>query len=478
MIPIDRNNFAYAIIFWLGVGHLFPWNTIITASEYFATRFCETSFSNNFMNYLSFTSTLSQTIGLAISVKYPSIFSMRNKIIYPLLCYSAVFLLTTIFVTLNINPSLLFWVTLMLTFVCGVCGAILSGGLFGLAAMFPPSYTGAVMTGNGIAGLVASLSAIVTTLGQSDSTCTDDDSSSCDNFRIDYSALAYFLISALILISCIIGYLLLEQLTFTKYYLSALQLIDCDEKPDDDILQKKLLKQKEDSTSYQPIYNVEELVRNDNIPINSPMHDDKEQSNDEEFENLQMTNSNEISLENIFKTLNIIVAPAICVWLTFTITIGLFPALTVFIESKEKCNTSQRFYNDIFTPFLFLIFNLFDFFGRGLAGVNGCMIFNQHNIWLPTLSRLIFFPLFLLCNISDSKLPVLFTNDAFPIIFMSLFAFTNGYVASCCMIIGPTIVSEKDAFLTGTMMVFFLTSGLLFGACLSFLTVFISQGAI
>lgn len=52
--------------------------------------------------------------------------------------------------------------------------------------------------------------------------------------------------------------------------------------------------------------------------------------------------------------------------------------------------------------------------------------------------RLVFIPLFMLCNVHPrAHLPVVFYHDCFFILFMILFAFSNGYLASLCMCYGP-----------------------------------------
>ena len=54
------------------------------------------------------------------------------------------------------------------------------------------------------------------------------------------------------------------------------------------------------------------------------------------------------------------------------------------------------------------------------------------------LARLVFVPLLLLCNVDPRQhLPVFFEHDAWFIIFMAAFAFSNGYLASLCMCFGP-----------------------------------------
>lgn len=53
------------------------------------------------------------------------------------------------------------------------------------------------------------------------------------------------------------------------------------------------------------------------------------------------------------------------------------------------------------------------------------------------LSRLVFIPLLMMCNVKDSKLTVLLSNDCAFVTIMALFSFSNGYLASLCMAYAP-----------------------------------------
>lgn len=146
--PLDIGSVAYFIMFYEGMGNLFPWNAFITASSYYAQRFCGTSFEDTFENYFSITYTLSQTIGLGLAIVYGDRLTLNQKVSIPLAFYSTIFGITTMLVAIqDINPTLLFYVTLLSAFASGSCGALLSSGLFGLGAMLPPAYTGALMNG-------------------------------------------------------------------------------------------------------------------------------------------------------------------------------------------------------------------------------------------------------------------------------------------------------------------------------------------
>ena len=101
---------------------------------------------------------------------------------------------------------------------------------------------------------------------------------------------------------------------------------------------------------------------------------------------------------------------------------------------------------------------------------------NANNIWIPCAIRIIFVPLFLLCRVSDSRLPLIFKSDAFPIVIMAIFSVTNGYLSSLCMMLGPTLCDVKDTMLAGNIMILALTLGLCSGAAVSFIFVWISTG--
>lgn len=230
-LPVDIGYMVYIIMFYEGVGNLFPWNAFITASNYYGARFCGTSFETTFENFFSITYTLSQTIGLALSIVYQNKLSLRSKVIYPLMCYSAVFLVSTILVTIqDIDPTLLFWLTLISCCLCGLFGAVLSGGLFGLGAMFPPVYTAALMNGQGVAGLTVAVASLLTSLATAPiDDCSDDnagDDGDCTQ-SLDYSALAYFIIATLILASCIFAFLSLNSFSFARFVLVFCEFLFC-----------------------------------------------------------------------------------------------------------------------------------------------------------------------------------------------------------------------------------------------------------
>uniref|UniRef100_A0A4W4HB58 Solute carrier family 29 member 1a n=1 Tax=Electrophorus electricus TaxID=8005 RepID=A0A4W4HB58_ELEEL len=171
-----------------------------------------------------------------------------------------------------------------------------------------------------------------------------------------------------------------------------------------------------------------------------------------------------ISVFAIFKKIRVM---ALSVCFIFMITIGMFPAVTVDVKSSVANGSIWEIY---FIPVAcFLLFNVMDWAGRSLTAV--CMWPGKDSIWLPGLviARVVFIPLFILCNVQPrNNLPVLFDHDAWYIIFMIVFSFSNGYLASLCMCFGPKKVAQHEAETAGTIMVFFLSLGLALGAAVSF----------
>jgi hypothetical protein len=145
------------------------------------------------------------------------------------------------------------------------------------------------------------------------------------------------------------------------------------------------------------------------------------------------------------------------VFLTFTVTLTAFPAITSSIVTRAEMNNNSGSDDsngastdgDYWTSFLFLLFNLGDLAGRvfegssyahsrGLQNVTGQVAFRR------SLYRIVFVPLLASCNVNRSgwRIPRVFSFDSFPILFVFLLGFTNGFNAACSMALGPQTLSS------------------------------------
>uniref|UniRef100_A0A6Q2XYG7 Solute carrier family 29 member 1a n=1 Tax=Esox lucius TaxID=8010 RepID=A0A6Q2XYG7_ESOLU len=172
-----------------------------------------------------------------------------------------------------------------------------------------------------------------------------------------------------------------------------------------------------------------------------------------------------VSIWAIFKKIWVM---ALSVCLAFTVTISTFPAVTVDVKSQITDGGTWEMY---FIPVgCFLLFNISDWAGRSLTAM--CLWPGKTSILLPIFmtARAVFVPLFMLCNVQPRHyLPVVFEHDAWFVVFIITFAFSNGYLASLCMCFGPKLVAPHEAETAGAIMAFFLSLGLALGAAFSFL---------
>ena len=191
------------------------------------------------------------------------------------------------------------------------------------------------------------------------------------------------------------------------------------------------------------------------------------------------------------------------VCLCFAVTLSVFPGVTSEILSSsnldnKRCpaNISRFFGAGVWQSVFFLLFNGGDTIGRLLAALKQCV--PKKYVFVVSLSRVVFIPLFLMCNVvattptvtpnstahGEHMLPMLhdggvlgqhvdprlgfFSADYWPIVFMCLMSVSNGYVASLEMMNGPGLVPDGQQSRAGTIMAFFLVLGLVLGSVGSF----------
>ena len=183
----------------------------------------------------------------------------------------------------------------------------------------------------------------------------------------------------------------------------------------------------------------------------------------------QSADTSGVSLREMVSIYQQIMPMAWAVFFIFFITLALYPSLSVHIAASS--DSDNVFFTKLWVPITFLNFNLFDFCGRTMAG-KSTFLSTSRQLVLASAVRVAFVPLFMFCNRGPDfhpGWPVLFAHDAYPILFMALFALSNGYVSTRLMMIGPAKVPMEQQEVAGTIMVAFLVTGLALGSAASFL---------
>ena len=103
----------------------------------------------------------------------------------------------------------------------------------------------------------------------------------------------------------------------------------------------------------------------------------------------------------------------------------------------------------------------FDMIGRTLPRF--ITLFKDQKIGVPILVRVVFLPLFVLCNY-----PRVIIYDPIPIVFAALFSLSGGYLASSSMMIIPTLVEPQERELAGMISNVCLLFGIFLGSMIGF----------
>ncbi|XP_057368673.1 equilibrative nucleoside transporter 1-like [Daphnia carinata] len=420
--PVDRYFGVYILFYLLGMATLLPWNFFITANGYwmYKLRDLNTTSSGNtshlsplqlgFTSYLCVTSLVPSTVVLVLNAFVGHKFSFKLRIAGGLLGVVLLFTFTTALVELDTDPWQMsfYFITLVSAFFINVVSSIFQGGVCGLAGKFPSGYVNAVISGQALGGIFASLANIVSIAVGASPT---------------QSAFLYFMAADFTLVLSFCLYMALSSTKFFVFY------SHCERTP---------------SSQSDPL-KASDLVE------------------DQEDEALIVDTG--ISYRRII----VQIWPYLfSITLVYIVTLSLFPAVSVLIRSASY---DQGFiWNDVyFTPVAcFLLMSIGDYIGRTSTGI--IPMPSNVKMWTCILSvmRLAFIPLMIMCNAQPRfHLPVLIPNDAGFVLVMALFAFSNGYLSVIPFAQAPRCVDKKDQETASSLMAAGLGIGLAVGGALS-----------
>ncbi|GAM23167.1 hypothetical protein SAMD00019534_063420 [Acytostelium subglobosum LB1] len=144
----------------------------------------------------------------------------------------------------------------------------------------------------------------------------------------------------------------------------------------------------------------------------------------------------------------------------FLLSMFIFPGVVLRI-------TTTQMDGGWFAITLQATYNLFDFIGKTcpvFIHEDGKRIPSYPVLWAITIGRYIFVALFFLCVYTE-----IFKNIAWPIVFLVIFSFTNGYTCSIVMSEGPRIVKRDQKERAGVFMTTMLIIGLTLGSVANFI---------
>ncbi|XP_017549543.1 equilibrative nucleoside transporter 3 [Pygocentrus nattereri] len=422
--PHDTYCLVYGIFFLMGIGSLLPWNFFITAKHYWLYKLSngsssagheepQTDLSDYFESYLAIASTVPSVLCLILNYLLVNRLSAEVRILSSLFVTLVVFVITTVLVKVDVSGCRVQFFAGTLASIALVSGAsnLLSGSVFGISGHFPMRISQALISGQAMGGTLSAVAAIVDLAAASDVTT---------------SALAYFLTADVFILLCIVMYLLLPKLAYSKYYME--------------------------------------------MAYTGPSTSDSFRPRPESNGHGSPTAVSVPPLKPIMRKTWVL---GFCVFYVFFISIMIFPAISSGIQSVDK-DSDNPWTTVYFVPLTsFFLYNVADFCGRQVTA--WLQVPGPTSWLLPTLvlCRTVLVPLFMFCNYQPRHHlhQVFFAHDLFPVVFVCLLGLSNGYLGTLPMIYGPKVVPRELAEPAGVVMSFFLTMGLAVGSAFSVLLV-------
>jgi hypothetical protein len=164
--------------------------------------------------------------------------------------------------------------------------------------------------------------------------------------------------------------------------------------------------------------------------------------------------------------------PACTIFLTFFVTLSLFPGWTSELRSVHQCNSDFRIFNDLYTPYSFLLFNVGDLVGRLLCAKIPIKKITSLSTKLLVASclRFAFFPLLFLCVGGSNPDRWQISSDLYSQLIQFAFALSNGLLLSMAFVLAPTLIPSSIEMQerSSEFLSFAVAFGLLCGSLFSF----------
>jgi hypothetical protein len=420
-------------------------------------------------------------------------------VMLPLALYLAVFLFTDLLVLApSISIDLFKVLTLVCLAVCGMCGAIASAGIVATAGLFPSDLAmNPFLAGQSVGGVAVSFANFVAACLEDpslywDAHCSGDVHNVVDRFgqasvwqrqdqqsyplraddaaetcvayeQRDWAVFFYFFMGTLVLGCCLLGYAYIDRFQRRRHR-DEYETIDSDtdEAAADDVeVSPRIgLELNDSSLRADGVDAPDRLIPKPAGDLAEPETiTEGEDSIQEESE----PNNDTVAAWSHVK------GPATCIFLTFFVTLSLFPGWTSELQSVRQCRTHFRLSNDLYTPFSFLLFNVGDLLGRLLSAkitqnrIGGL----STKLVKASLLRFIFFPLLFMC-VGGSGFQI--QSDLYSLLIQFSFAVSNGLLVSTAFVHAPTLLPGTTHMQerSSEILTFAVAFGLLSGSLFSF----------
>ncbi|XP_048185941.1 equilibrative nucleoside transporter 4 isoform X2 [Perognathus longimembris pacificus] len=446
-VPEDRYHAIYFAMLLAGVGFLLPYNSFITDVDYLHHKYPGTSIVFD----MSLTYILVALAAVLLNNVVVEGLSLHTRITAGyLLALGPLLFISICDVWLQLfSHDQAYAINLAAVGTVAFGCTVQQSSFYGYTGLLPKRYTQGVMTGESTAGVMISLSRILTKLLLPDERA---------------STLIFFLVSVGLELLCFLLHLLVRRSRFVLYHTS---------RPRDSRRVRAGYRVHHDVAAGDVhLEHQAPALSTSGSPKDSPAHEPSGGSSGA-YVRFDVPRPRAKRSWPTFRALllhryvvaRVIWADMLSIAVTYFITLCLFPGL----ESEIRhCVLGE------WLPILVMaVFNLSDFVGKILAALP--VDWRGTHLLACSCLRVVFIPLFILC-VYPSGMPAL-RHPAWPCVFSLLMGISNGYFGSVPMILAAGKVSPKQRELAGNTMTVSYMSGLTLGSAVAYCTYSLTREA-
>nr|XP_031327204.1 equilibrative nucleoside transporter 4 [Camelus dromedarius] len=446
-VPDDRYHAIYFAMLLAGVGFLLPYNSFITDVDYLHHKYPGTSIVFD----MSLTYILVALVAVLLNNALVERLSLHTRITAGyLLALGPLLFISVCDVWLQLfSRDQAYAINLAAVGTVAFGCTVQQSSFYGYTGMLPKRYTQGVMTGESTAGVMVSLSRILTKLLLPDERA---------------GTLIFFLVSVGLELLCFLLHLLVRRSRFVLYHTA---------------------RPRPSRPGCGAGYRIHHDVGTEDVHFVTPRPNPVQRGSPKDSPAHEVTSSGgaytrfdvprprirrswpsfRALLLHRYVVARVIWADMLSIAVTYFITLCLFPGL----ESEIRhCILGE------WLPILIMaVFNLSDFVGKILAALP--MDWRGTHLLACSCLRVVFIPLFILC-VYPSGTPAL-RHPAWPCVLSLLMGISNGYFGSVPMILAAGKVSPRQRELAGNTMTVSYMTGLTLGSAVAYCTYSLTRGA-
>ncbi|KAJ2456835.1 hypothetical protein GGF42_003031 [Coemansia sp. RSA 2424] len=496
MTEPERLRYLYWRFNVLGVATLVVWNMYIVSSDFFRYEFRNTPFKDNFESVFSILSNAVNLAALCFALYTQPKADHDRRIKSGLL--ATVSVLSTIFLLSLCGGDGWTALAISLLALCAaaVAAAYIQCSIFGIAASLPPCCAEGYMSGQAIAGTLASAAQLITIfLDRGTSTGelrhARDESAGLqlhladDSWRLRLRTAAYFLVAALFLVLSVVAWTQLNAQLALQPRIDIGPNQDGYARLDTDISGEPGEVDQVDSAGVLVTAMQEDSPRlaraNQAAFVDTDAHLTlRTELRDLALEGAHMPSPTTTSVEPVdmapgwlaslglanaqllYKTFAEISPYVIICATVMCQTLAVFPPLTEAVISSPR--STPRISN--LTAWHFFLFNAGDYLGRLTTQWLSCssprVLHGANGARMLLIPALLLFPTLA----TPPQVALAIHSDSLFLFLVLVLGWSNGWVATAALIAGPARASNKE--LAGSLLGFALCVGLVIGAAASY----------